>query len=64
MAKTNTNDTQKGVGLHARRIIAYVVIDYYLIFLSVLVLHYVYQRNRDQTESYNPDLPRFQVRTC
>ena len=26
MAKTNTNDTQKGVGLHARRIIAYVVL--------------------------------------
>ena len=25
MAKTNTNDTQKGVGLHARRIIAYAV---------------------------------------
>ncbi len=26
MAKTNTNDTQKGVGLHARRVIAYVVL--------------------------------------
>ena len=42
MAKTNTNDTQKGVGLHARRVIAYVV----LIIMSVLVLRNDNQRNQ------------------
>ena len=38
MAKTNTNDTQKGVGLHARRIIAYVV----LIIISFFCLFWFY----------------------
>ena len=38
MAKTNTNDTQKGVGHHARRIIAYVV----LIIISFFCLFWFY----------------------
>ena len=38
MAKTNTNDTQKGVGLHARRVIAYVV----LIIISFFCLFWFY----------------------
>ena len=38
MAKTNTNDTQKGVGLHARRIIASVV----LIIISFFCLFWFY----------------------
>ena len=38
MAKTNTNDSQKGVGLHARRIIVYVV----LIIISFFCLFWFY----------------------
>ena len=38
MAKTNTNDTQKGVGLHARRVIGYVV----LIIISFFCLFWFY----------------------
>ena len=38
MAKTNKNDTQKGVGLHARRAIAYVV----LIIISFFCLFWFY----------------------
>ena len=38
MAKTNTNDTQKGVGPHARRVIAYVV----LIIISFFCLFWFY----------------------
>lgn len=38
MAKTNKNDTQKGVGLHARRVIAYVV----LIIISFFCLFWFY----------------------
>ena len=38
MAKTNKNDIQKGVGLHARRVIAYVV----LIIISFFCLFWFY----------------------
>ena len=63
MAKTNTNDTQKGVGLHARRVIAYVV----LIIISFFCLFWFYIMFINATrsnESYNPDLPQFQVPIC
>ena len=46
MAKTNKNDIQKGVGLHARRVIAYVVLIIISFFCLFLVLHYVYQCNQ------------------
>ncbi len=38
MAKTNTNDTQRGLGIHARRAIAYIV----LIIISFFCLFWFY----------------------
>ena len=48
MAKTNKNDIQKGVGLHARRVIAYVV----LIIISFFCLFWFYIMfiNADQVD--------------
>ena len=42
MAKTNKNDIQKGVGLHARRVIAYVV----LIIISFFCLFWIYRDSK------------------
>ena len=47
MAKTNKNDIQKGVGLHARRVIAYVV----LIIISFFCLFWFYIMFMNATRS-------------
>ena len=57
MAKTKKM-IQKGVGIHARRVIAYVVIDYYFIFSVCSGFTLCLSMQPDQTESYNPGIYR------
>ena len=66
MAKTNKNDIQKGVGLHARRVIAYVV----LIIISFFCLFWFYimfinaTRSNGELQSGFTAIPSLIIAAC